>query len=112
MPSKEIWVFHGTAPKNIPLIMEGGFKVGGKAPGVGVANGTVYGNGVYSAKGPGTPMCYSKSGGGKAVILARALQGNIGPQGSPSSDCWEPKGDWAIFRDGSQLLPLYVVHYT
>ena len=103
-------MFHGTAPKNIPLIMEGGFKVGGKAPGVGVANGALYGHGVYSAKGPGTPMSYSQHAGGKAVILARALQGNIGPQGT--SDCWEPKGDWAIFRDASQLLPLYVVHYT
>ena len=76
------WIFHGSAAKNIPLIMEGGFKVGGKVyngkkfP---VSNGTAHGQGVYSATGPNTPMGYSgsQSSGGQ-IILAMALKGNHG----------------------------------
>ena len=76
------WIFHGSAAKNIPLIMEGGFKVGGKVyngqkfP---VKNGAAHGQGVYSATGPNTPMGYSgsQSSGGQ-IILAMALKGNHG----------------------------------
>ena len=106
-PTGEIWIFHGTAPANVQAIMTGGFKVGGRDLGVPVANGTAHGAGVYSAKGPGTPMGYTK--GGKEIILARAMQGKIGAR--ERSDCWEPHRDWAIFRDGKQLLPTYVVHF-
>ena len=106
-PTGEIWIFHGTSPANVQAIMTGGFKVGGRDLGVPVANGTAHGAGVYSAKGPGTPMGYTK--GGKEIILARAMQGKIGAR--ERSDCWEPCRDWAIFRDGKQLLPTYVVHF-
>ena len=104
----EIWVFHGTAPANVRAIMTSGFKVGGRDTGVGVAHGVVHGHGVYTAKGPAVPMGYTN--GGNEVILARALQGQVGAQ--EASDCWGNGGsDWAIFREGKQLLPRYVVRF-
>jgi hypothetical protein len=116
-PVGETWVFHGTSPvDNVVSIMCDGFKVGGCADGVPVANGAAYGSGVYTAKGPNTPMCYGRKTG--QVILARALQGRRGaaapaPGGSGAAgpDSWEPRGDWVVFRGGEQLLPVYVVHY-
>ena len=106
-PTDEIWIFHGTMAKNVGPIMTGGFKVGGVDRGVAVAHGAAHGSGVYTAKGAGTPMGYT--GGAKEVILARAMQGSVGAQGS--SDCWEPQSDWAIFRDGKQLLLVYVLRF-
>ena len=70
-----IWIFHGSDSGNIPLIMEGGFKVGGKTYGgkkFPVANGAVHGQGVYSATGPNTPMAYSaRAGTSSQIILVR-----------------------------------------
>jgi hypothetical protein len=104
----EVWVFHGTSDVNIDSIMTTGFKVGGRDPGVPVANGSSYGVGVYTATGPATPMTYSRRG--NKVILARALKGTGGAQGV--GDSWEPQADWIVFKDGKQLLPVYVIHYT
>jgi hypothetical protein len=86
-----------------------GFLVGGA--GVQVANGTAYGQGVYSATGPNTPMGYAKSS--NEVILAMAVKGKhtSGSQ-TAGSDSWSPKQDWMIFAKGEQLHPTYVVHYT
>jgi hypothetical protein len=107
-PSSEVVVFHGTAQQNIVPIMTTGFKVGGA--GVAVANGTAYGRGVYSAVGPNTPMGYAST---NSVILAMALPGSPdgSRNGSAGGDSWRPKGDWIIFRSGSQLLPKWVVHF-
>jgi hypothetical protein len=106
--SLELWVFHGTP--QVDAIMVGGFKVGGLDAGVGVANGTVHGHGVYTATGPDTPMRYARHGGGaNTVILAKALEGTRGAPGR--SDCWAPRGDWLVFKSGAQLLPKYVVHW-
>ena len=105
--SREIWIFHGTP--SVDPIMASGFKVGGKDEGVGVANGSVHGHGVYTATGPDTPMHYARAGGASAVILAKALEGTRGAQGV--GDCWAPRGDWLVFKSGKQLLPKYVVHY-
>jgi len=107
--SREVWVFHGTDAASVVRIMASGFKVGGKDAGVGVANGSVHGHGVYTATGPDTPMGYAQMGGASAVILAKALEGTRGAQGV--GDCWAPRGDWLVFKSGKQLLPKYVVHY-
>jgi hypothetical protein len=107
--SRELWVFHGT--NNIEAIMSGGFKVGGQDIGVRVVHGSVFGFGVYTATGPNTPMQYARSSGeNKRVILAKALEGAKGPQGT--SDCWAPKDDWLVFKTGEQLLPKYVVYWA
>mmetsp|Transcript_20504 Transcript_20504/g.33294 ORF Transcript_20504/g.33294 Transcript_20504/m.33294 type:complete len:157 (-) Transcript_20504:94-564(-) len=104
---KSIWVFHGTDEKNIVPIMTGGFKIGGQN--IAVANGTVYGQGVYCATGPDTPMSY---GGGKVVILAEALPGKHGNNSTQTVNSWTPpsKKDWMIFRESCQLTPRYVVY--
>jgi hypothetical protein len=203
--SEEIWVYHGTDTiDKVNAIVGNGFKVGGRDPGVGVANGSSYGKGVYTAKGPSTPERYGSRS--KMILLARALTGRggtatpactiargairatrglgriatpptasnrFGVQGSiPASrygpspppltrstfgpfshgnrfdalthantqlnsgsggrgtftspsiylptppdrsassvglDSWEPKGDWVIFKEGIQLLPVYAI---
>ena len=107
-----IWVFHGTMKKNIKNIFEHGFKVGGKD--VSVANGRAYGPGIYTAIGPKTPEFYCKDS--KQMILSLALLGKYVSSTNTAkdgADCWTPpnKGDWRIFKDGTQLLPRYVVHY-
>ena len=105
---EEIWVFHGTTEDAMKKILEEGFKVGG-VDDIGIANGRVYGNGVYTATGPKTPMCYTQ--GNKKVLLAKALSGDRGID-DRSGDSWVPKSDWMVFRSGAQLLPCYVVHYN
>ena len=101
-----IWVFHGTKEANIEMICCGGFRV---AQGNQVVNGAAYGHGVYTAKGPQTPMGYSERGGAHAVILSLALPGETGQQ--EKADSWAPSDDWMIFKTGEQLCPKYVVHY-
>ena len=56
-PIDQQWVFHGTAPEKVHSICAEGFKVGGEG-GVAITNGAVHGHGVYTAKGPKTPMGY------------------------------------------------------
>ena len=104
----KVWVFHGTAGANIPQICAGGFQVGGSG-GAPIANGAAHGNGVYTARGPATPMSYASRGGTKAVILSLALPGTTGAQGQ--ADSWAPGDDWMIFKSGEQLWPRYVVHF-
>jgi hypothetical protein len=110
-PCDEDWVFHGTgSTENVARIMlEGRFKVGG-SDGVPVANGTAHCRGVYTAKDPDTPMTYGKATG--QIILARALRGRRGDCAADDADSWEPSKDWAVFRRGQQLLPVYVAHYS
>jgi hypothetical protein len=108
----KVWVFHGTKDEVVPQIMQHGFKVGGEGD-VKVANGSAYGQGVYSATGPGTPMGYVK--GRKMIIIAKGLKGRFQDteRGGANADSWRgPRGrEWCIFRSGDQLLPVYVVHY-
>ena len=108
--TEEIWVFHGTAAANVAAIMAEGFRVGGKD--VAVSHGSLHGRGVYTAIGPDTPMDYAGVSSSECVILARALCGAKGATEEAGADCWEPEQDWAIFRSGSQLLPVYVVRFS
>ena len=100
----QIWVFHGTAKENIEKICAGGFIV---AHGSQIVNGAAYGNGVYTAKGPATPMGYARDT--NAVILCLALPGRKGVQGQ--DDSWSPHEDWMIFKTAEQLWPKYVVWF-
>eukprot|EP00658_Telonema_sp_P-2_P059095 TRINITY_DN4779_c0_g1_i1.p1 TRINITY_DN4779_c0_g1~~TRINITY_DN4779_c0_g1_i1.p1 ORF type:complete len:856 (+),score=115.95 TRINITY_DN4779_c0_g1_i1:214-2781(+) len=107
--SKEaIWVFHGTdKPENVPKICMDGFKIGGQ-DGHAITHGDVHGQGVYTAKGPQTPVGYASST--NQVILCLALPGAQGERGL--GDSWLPRGDdWVVFKSSEQLLPTYVVHY-
>ena len=104
--SRAIWVFHGTAAENIGSIMTDGFKVGG--PGGNAPNGRAYGDGIYTADGPDTPLL--SYGKGKCVILARAFEG-VSSEGAGCGDSWRPKADWVVFKDGAQLLPQYAIYF-
>ena len=105
--SKAIWVFHGTDARNIRSIMTYGFKVGG--PGGHAPNGRAFGNGIYTADGPDTPLL--SYGRGKCVVLARALEGVSGSGAESGCDSWRPKADWVVFEDGAQLLPRYAIYF-
>ena len=106
---EQIWVFHGTNEVSLNRIIVEGFKVGG-VDNISIINGKNYGNGVYTATGPKTPMTYSK--GNNKIILAKALPGQRSHNESRGdSDSWVPRDDWMVFRSGSQLLPCYVVVY-
>jgi hypothetical protein len=103
----EVWVFHGTKDlKTVERICCEGFKVGGED--VDVANGSAYGKGVYTARGPDTPMGYSDD---KSVILSLALEGKVGEKAGQDVDSWTPAGhkDWKIFATGAQLWPRYAI---
>ena len=52
------FVFHGTREDNIDSILSDGFKIGGID--TKVANGNVFGVGIYTAVDPGLSACYAK----------------------------------------------------
>jgi hypothetical protein len=103
---KPIWVFHGTTKAND--IAGRGFEVGGQS--VPPANGSMYGRGVYTARGANMPLQY---GYGQTVILALALPGRESKTGADDGTCdsWRPQHDWHVFRHGDQLLPVYILHF-
>ena len=106
---EEIWVFHGTSSAaTVQSICTGGFKVAGQPGGPPIANGAVYGHGIYAATGPRTPMGYGQ--GSRSVILCLALPGKRGTR-QEVDDSWYPRDDWVVFKTSAQLLPKYVVHF-
>jgi len=112
-PTNEIWVWHGSRSNgSISAIMSDGFKVGGKDAGIPVAHGMVHGPGVNTSRT--VPFGYTTTT--QKVILSRALPGNhrVVNGSHTGEDSWMPMGsqDWIIFRDGGQLLPLYVIHFS
>jgi len=108
--TREIWVFHGTGSQdNIDFIITDGFRV---PPAGEETNGARYGQGIYAATGPDTPMSiYAR--GTRQVILCRALPGREcqGRQADAQVDMWRPRSDWVVFADATSLLPVYVVKY-
>ena len=108
--TKTLQVFHGCPDDIIPKIMQGGFLVGGKK-GHKATNGTVHGQGVYTATGVDTGISYGR--GIKKLILCKALIGSqIGIHEDGGGDSWKPRADWVVFKTSEQLLPMYVVHFT
>lgn len=100
----ETFVFHGTGTEqNLLSIATNGFIVGGSVAGVPVVNGATFGNGVYTAIGPGTPMMYGM-GTGK-VVLAQALPGLDG------QDSTRPNEDWIVFSKADLLLPIAIITF-
>ena len=79
----------------------------GQPGGPPIANGAVYGHGIYAATGPKSPKFYGKDS--RSVILCLALPGKGGRQ--EVDDSWYPRDVWVVFKTGAQLLPKYVVHF-
>ena len=108
--TKTLQVFHGCPDDVIPKIMQGGFLIGGKK-GHKATNGTVHGQGVYTATGVDTGISYGR--GIKKLILCKALIGaQVGIHEDGGGDSWKPRADWVVFKTSEQLLPMYVVHFT
>jgi hypothetical protein len=67
--------------------------------------------GVYTSRK--VPFGYTAST--QKAILSRALPGThrVGDSSITGEDSWMPMGsqDWIIFKDGGQLMPIYVVHF-
>jgi hypothetical protein len=114
-PLNEILVFHGTDETATHKIVAEGFKVGGYDEGVGIKHGRCFGPGVYTAAGPAVPAKYEFGGAGGRVILAKALAGRPAPANMHSPHCsfdsFYPNNESIVFKDGKQLLPLYVVYF-
>jgi hypothetical protein len=121
-PTVEHFVFHGTSSDdNLHKIAKDGFKIGGQDPGVAVVNGAAYGNGVYTALTPDTPVGYS--GGTLSVILAKALPGKRSAAqksettrhkfSDQAGDYYTPnhQSDWRIFFSKDQLLPVAIISF-
>lgn len=106
---ERLLVFHGTNEANIDSIMTTGFKVGGKD--VHRANAANYGSGIYTAKSPHVPLRYAS---GRSVIIAEALVGKheATQRGGNGIDTWFPTKDYIVFADGSQLRPMYAIHFS
>nr|GAT43302.1 predicted protein [Mycena chlorophos] len=68
----EIELFHGTADRNIDLILDGGFKIGGVG-GHPLTNGHSLGRGIYLAEDPAMSVGYCV--GGYRMFACRVLPG-------------------------------------
>jgi hypothetical protein len=70
-------------------------------------HGAWYGQGVYTATGPRDPLLFAHGTG--TIILARALKGRCEHRESATADSWTPAEDCCVFKDGAQLLPLFLL---
>lgn len=108
------WVYHGTDSAAVNLIVKKGFKVGGKE--VRSKNGAKCGQGIYTSPRPDMAISYGNLSASRSckIILAKALFGrSSADNGKDGGDSWT-LGDAAtgihVFKEGSQLLPVYVIH--
>ena len=121
----EMLVFHGTDVSNIPSIMAGGLKVGGK--GVAVAVGQAYGQGIYVGLHPDVSKLYVK-GGKNQLILCKLVKGPSLPMLAPTANTktmghYAPAaklplnhamssfGEFYVVYQPQQLLPFAVIHF-
>eukprot|EP01104_Vermistella_antarctica_P009810 TRINITY_DN2566_c0_g2_i1.p1 TRINITY_DN2566_c0_g2~~TRINITY_DN2566_c0_g2_i1.p1 ORF type:complete len:546 (-),score=79.64 TRINITY_DN2566_c0_g2_i1:69-1706(-) len=98
-------VFHGTDEKNFPSIFRHGLVAGGsnegRKIGVGVAHGTAYKEGVYTARDPHYSLGYSRGGdpGTHRVLVCAAL--DVGPGASRYCGV-------LVLRKTANIMPLFV----
>mmetsp|Transcript_24826 Transcript_24826/g.40188 ORF Transcript_24826/g.40188 Transcript_24826/m.40188 type:complete len:1222 (+) Transcript_24826:1-3666(+) len=111
----EHFAFHGTAEENLEKIVKDGFKVGGR-DGVGVANGTAHGFGVYTASSPDISKDYAR--GCTAMLLLKTLPGNSSPtswagghQLPATCHSYSPGPSIRIYFDSAQILPMAIVYF-
>jgi len=105
-------LFHGTAQKNIQPILERNFDISI------IANGRIYGNGVYFSECPEVSMGYSDDQ--KSLVLCKVLTGNnstvVKDPNNPNTGFKRKRDDerfWAIVvPDVDQILPKYVINFT
>jgi hypothetical protein len=97
-------VFHGTRLENHASIFEHGLLVPNQADNpvsVGVANGSAYGVGIYTATTAATSCGYARNGA--RVLVCGALE--IG-------ESFKVANGFRIFFNKAHVVPLFVVGYT
>jgi len=111
--SKPLMIFHGTPGQNVDSIVKDNFTVEK------IANGRVYGDGVYFSECPEISIMYSR--GTKQLLLCQVLLGNTTTgklaQGFDSTevtrrDTGEQRCYAIVVPDVDQIYPCYVIHFS
>jgi len=111
--SKPLMIFHGTPGQNIDSIVKDNFTVEK------IANGRVYGDGVYFSECPEISIKYSA--GTNQLLLCQVLLGNTTTgklgQGFDSTevtrrDTGEQRCYAIVVPDVDQIYPCYVIHFS
>jgi hypothetical protein len=99
-PSSLLMLYHGTRKPAATAISHVGLVVPGQGNTVGVANGTLYGVGIYTAASPGVPLSYAHDG--DLFICLGHMQSGHG---------WtNPYTDWRVFTDSTLVTP--ILHFS
>eukprot|EP01012_Entosiphon_sulcatum_P013290 TRINITY_DN18556_c0_g2_i1.p1 TRINITY_DN18556_c0_g2~~TRINITY_DN18556_c0_g2_i1.p1 ORF type:complete len:501 (+),score=90.91 TRINITY_DN18556_c0_g2_i1:120-1622(+) len=98
-----VMVFHGTREENVPGIIRDGLVIPGTVPGVGVANGSAHGVGIYSSLNATDPVSYCK--GGNYLFVCAGL---VGPHFATTT---KEVGQWVVFFQPVQVLVCFLVEF-
>jgi hypothetical protein len=99
-PSSLLMLYHGTRKPAATAISHVGLVVPGQDNTVGVANGSAYGVGIYTAASPGVPLSYAHDG--DLFICLGHMQSGHG---------WtNPSSDWRVFTDSTLVTP--ILHFS
>ena len=110
-------VWHGTPKRNIAGIANKGLCVPGGRSGVPVANGQVYGRGVYTATTPLTPSWYAHDG---HMLLAAVVDDSGAPAMGAQSERPAPTeservkhcgNGYVVVRKDAAIVPLFDVEF-
>ena len=103
-----VLLYHGTANKNVSSIIDKGLRVPhtGSKP-IGVANGSAYGVGIYTATSPATSRYYSEG-------LIFVCAGMVGESFKTARVAGREvnHGTVCIFDDANAVLPCFLVRYS
>ena len=111
-------VWHGTPARNIQGIARMGLCVPGGRSGVPVANGQVYGRGVYTATTPETPRWYAPDG---HMLLAAVVDDTAAPRMRAGAERPRPMttrrvkhcgNGYVVVRRDEAIVPLYDVEFA
>jgi hypothetical protein len=99
-PSRLLMLYHGTRKPAATAISHVGLVVPGQGNTVGVANGSAYGVGIYTAASPAIPLSYAHDG--DLFICLGHMQSGQG---------WtNPYVDWRVFADSTLVTP--ILHFS
>jgi hypothetical protein len=101
-PSNLLMLYHGTRKPAATAISHVGLVVPGQGNTVGVANGSAYGVGIYTAATPATPLTFAHDG--DLFICLGHMRSGYEPGWSM------PHMDWRVFTDSSLVTP--ILHFS
>ncbi|KAL8277839.1 hypothetical protein RQP46_009822 [Phenoliferia psychrophenolica] len=101
--TKELMLFHGTPPQNIPIIAETGFKI----PNVGGARNIGHGFGEWLARNPLASHLYCQGGTQMSMSML-----NKPPLGAGKETYDSFSGDTGGFETDVYVLPTYIIEFS